>query len=447
MKKTIHIKGMTCKSCEVMLERDLKKIEGINKVSVSHTKGTAELYSKGEIDTEQATKIIEEHEEYKVIEEHEKKKKIKKIERGLMDYAILGSLFLMVGVFAWILKEIEITRFFPQFGENVNVIIALILGFVASLSTCLALVGGIVLSFGEAYPIQEDRKHPWMSRLTPHLYFHAGRIGGFAILGGLLGLIGSKLNYSVQFTGVITIVVAIVMLYIGLQVLGFVPNIAKLGFTLPKGLAHKVDALKESDHHLMPIIIGALTFFVPCGFTQTMQLAAVASGSFITGALIMAAFGLGTMPVLLGIGFGSSYASKDRFGILNELIAVIIIFFALYSLNSGLVLAGSSFSLQSFGGGESTISTVTGEEQVVKMNVDWVFDPIEFTIKKGVPVRWEIEGINVSGCTNEIVIPKLGISKKIKKGLNVVEFTPEKTGDIPFTCWMGMAGGVFHVID
>ena len=126
----------------------------------------------------------------------------------------------------------------------------------------------------------------------------------------------------------------------------------------------------------------------------------------------MGAFAIGTMPVLLGVGFGSSYASKDRFGLLNELIAVLIIFFALYSLNSGFVLARSSFSLSTLGQNATNEIVIDGEVQVVKMNVDWVFEPTVFEVKKGVPVRWEINGVNVSGCASEIIIPKLGLSRK-----------------------------------
>ena len=367
--------------------------------------------------------------------------------RGLDDYLYIAVLFLAVGIVAWILKQLEVSRFFPQLGSQVDVFIALALGFVASLSTCLALVGGIVMSFGETYKIPEDRRHPWISRMMPHLYFHIGRVGGFVVLGALLGLLGSKITYSVQFTGILTILVALVMLYIGLHVLGFVPNISRFGLTLPKGFAHKIEQFKELDHHLMPIVIGVLTFFVPCGFTQSMQLAAVASGNALTGAVIMGAFAIGTMPVLLGVGFGSSYASKDRFGLLNELIAVLIIFFALYSLNSGFVLAGSSFSLSTLGQNATNEIVIDGEVQVVKMNVDWVFEPTVFEVKKGVPVRWEINGVNVSGCASEIIIPKLGLSQKINQGLNVIEFTPEESGTIPFSCWMGMQNGHFIVTD
>ena len=75
MKKTFHIKGMTCKSCEVMLERDLKKVNGVNKVSVSHVKGIAEVYSKEELNNDELESVIEKSGEYTVVDEGENKKR------------------------------------------------------------------------------------------------------------------------------------------------------------------------------------------------------------------------------------------------------------------------------------------------------------------------------------------------------------------------------------
>lgn len=65
-----------------------------------------------------------------------------------------------------------------------------------------------------------------------------------------------------------------------------------------------------TNPYLAPVV-GALTFFLPCGFTQSMQLLALGSGSPVQGGIIMAAFALGTLPVLLAVGLGSSY-TKDR---------------------------------------------------------------------------------------------------------------------------------------
>lgn len=465
-KTKLKIEGMHCVSCEMILEKEFKKIPGLSQCKVNHKKGDAEIVCDKYLPASKFRKIVEAC-GYSLSSDERSKtdsttESLSNDDKKL-DILLTILIALGFGAIIYIINELDLMKFLPNFGSQINVGIALILGVVASLSTCLALTGGIVMSFGSLVHIHEGRKHHLLARAMPHIYFHIGRVGGFAILGGLLGLLGSKLNYSPGFTGYFTILIAIVMFYIGLQILGFVPNITKLGFHLPKSLSSKIDNLQNSNHHLMPILIGVFTFFLPCGFTQSMQLAAVASQSFLTGALIMSAFALGTLPVLLSVGIGSTYAHKNSTGLFYKIVGVVIVFFALYSFNSGLVLAGSSFTLDFWSNSSDSKVAEQVEEsgstgsagplneepsvQVVKMDVDWSFSPTEFTVKKGVPVRWEINGINVSGCSNEIVIPKLKISKKINKGLNIVEFTPESAGTLPFSCWMGMLTGKFNVTE
>ena len=437
----LHIGGMHCISCEILLEKGFEGVEGIESCEVSHKKGSLEIECGDEVSLADITEVVEKS-GYQVVVEQEKHLHKAGRRNGGSDY--FQVLLIALGVFGvvFLIGKFEISRLFPEFGSNFNVFIALVLGVVASLSTCLALVGGIVMGFGNLYPVHEDRRHRFMSRAWPHIYFHIGRVGGFMLLGGLLGLLGSKINYSLSFAGYLTIVIAFLMFYIGLQILDVVPNITKLGFHLPKFLSKKIHSLEKSGHPLMPIILGALTFFLPCGFTQTMQLASVASKSFISGSLIMGAFALGTVPVLIAVGIGSTYAKKEKSGFFTKLIGVVIVFFALYSLNSGLILSGSSFTIDFWRSSGGTVSsTISGDSQIIQMDVDWSFSPTEFKIKKGIPVRWKIDGINVSGCSNEIVIPKLGIREQIGQGLNVVEFTPEEEGVFPFSCWMGMLNG------
>lgn len=446
MAQTIHVKGMHCASCEIILEKELSKINGISKCKASHKKGVIEIECEGKIPFKEIKRVVQKS-GYDVISEDQKNSQPAEKRLSKEDYPQLIFVFISIAAIAYFLQKFEISRFFPEFGNQSGVLVSILLGIVASFSTCLVLVGGIVLSFGSMYPVHEDAKHPIISRSMPHIYFHIGRIGGFAILGGILGLIGSKINYSLSFTGYLTIFVAIIMLYLGLQIIGIFPSITKLGFHLPKKLSKKIHSLQEKNHPLTPMIIGVLTFLLPCGFTQSMQVAAIASGSFFSGALIMGAFALGTFPALFSLGLGSSYAQKRKMGFLNKVIGVIVIFFAFSSFNSGLVLTGANFTLDFKI--EQTENTVPIENgfQVAKMDVDWTFVPNEFVVKKGVPVRWEINGVNISGCSNKVVIPRLDISKEIGKGLNTVEFTPTETGVLPFSCWMGMIGGKFIVVD
>ena len=442
--KRININGMHCVSCEILLEKEFKKIRGLRSCKISHKKGIAEIQCSEDVskaELEQAIKICG----YEVVNEDFKKVLLEN-KNTKKDY--LQMLFIVIGlvVILFFVKDMDLYRLLPAFGSNTNITVALLMGLVASVSSCLALVGGIIMGFSSTYKVDEKTKTSLLNKALPHFYFHLGRVAGFFVLGGLLGFIGSKINYSYTFSGVLTIIVSLFLLYIGLQSLNIVPNITKLGFHLPKFLSNKIHILEKKNNHFMPIVLGILTFFLPCGFTQTMQLTAVASQSTLTGAFIMAFFALGTMPVLLTIGIGATYARKSRNSFFPKLIGIIIIFMAIYSLNSGLVLSGSSFTLNFMPqSGETSSAKIEKNEQVVKMDVDWTFKPTEFQVKKGVPVRWEINGINMSGCSNEVVIPRLNISKKINPGLNVIEFTPEEEGVLPFSCWMGMINGRFIV--
>ncbi len=455
MNKTFHVEGMHCASCELLMEKELKKIPGVKGCSITLKSGKTVVELSKNVSDEKIKNVIEQC-GYSISNpdplKNEKKGNRKFTQKDFfLLLAILAGGFILYEV----MKNVNISVNLPAFGSKVGVLVALIIGFVASISTCLALVGGIVMGFGSVYS-EGDEKPSLMKRLIPHLYFHAGRIGGFVFLGALLGLIGSKITYSLGFAGYLTMFVAIVLFYIGLHILNLVPNITRFGFHLPKSLSRKISDIEKNDHHLTPVILGLLTFFLPCGFTQSMQLAAVASGNPVTGGLIMGVFALGTLPVLLGVGLGSSYAKNNSFPVLKKFIGVLLLFFALYSFNSGLVLAGSSFTIDFWknpGGSEmntssEVVDTDTGKKiQVVKMTVDYAFAPTEFTIKKGIPVRWEIDGVNISGCSSEVVIPKLRMQKKLSKGLNVIEFTPEEEGTIPFSCGMGMLTGKFTVVN
>lgn len=449
--KKYFIEGMHCASCELLIEKEINKIEEISECKVNHKRGQLLIKSERAVDFKQLKKAVKKA-GFQLATNGKSPQK-QKSRNSFGDYLIILSIFVVVLMMGLMMKEIGIEQYFPDTSADTGVLMAFVLGIVASVSTCLVLIGGIVLSFGSM--VATGGSQSFLQRAHPHIYFHLGRLIAFFFLGGLLGLIGGKINYSIGFTGFLTFLVALVMLYIGLQTLNIVPSITRLGFHLPKGLSRHVHSLENCEHKGAPILVGALTFLLPCGFTQSVQLAAIASGSFWGGAMLMLAFALGTLPALFSLGLGSSFIQNRDFGMLKKIIGVIVVIFGLYSLQSALTLSGfslentfkSAFESPQNKPNNATAAIPSGAEQVVRMNVNWVYDPSEFEIKKGIPVRWEIDGINVSGCTNEVVIPKLGFSKKIEQGKNIAYFTPTETGILPFSCWMGMAGGRFIVTE
>ena len=75
------------------------------------------------------------------------------------------------------------------------------------------------------------------------------------------------------------------------------------------------------------------------------------------------------------------------------------------------------------------------------------YEPNRFTIRKGIPVRWEIDGTTPYSCSNTVVIPSLRIGARLTIGPNIVEFTAPKIGRLAFSCAMGMYNGYFDVIE
>jgi len=86
--------------------------------------------------------------------------------------------------------------------------------------------------------------------------------------------------------------------------------------------------------------------------------------------------------------------------------------------------------------------------QIIEMEVNrYGWSPDKFVLKKGVPVKWIINAKEINGCNNAIQVPKYGLEFNIKPGEQVIEFTPDKSGTVSWSCWMGMIPGVFIVKD
>jgi hypothetical protein len=138
-----------------------------------------------------------------------------------------------------------------------------------------------------------------------------------------------------------------------------------------------------------------------------------------------------------------------------QLSAIIVLILGLIMLNRGLALTGTGYDMNSITAEARGISGNMDQAkidsegyQVIEMDVTrsgW--EPDEFVLQKDIPVRWVINGKEITGCNNAIQVPKLGLEFDIKKGEQVIEFTPTQEGVIPWSCWMGMIPGSFIVTD
>lgn len=433
---------MHCGGCENNLREALTEIPQLEKVQLDWRRGALEFdHPEKFLDFSLVKKIVEER-GYQLFEEKKELKEKKQFWRSWVGTLVV--LGLVVSFFVVFQKGhfFEKTNFL---GRQITFPLVFLTGVVASLSSCLAVVGSVVAVF--SFRQKNEDKNFWKGNLEPNLLFHLGRLATFFLLGGLLGFAGGRLNIDGRFLSFYLILISLVLAWLGLNILGVLPSIAFLGIRMPKGVMNVWQKLKETDGHWSIILLGALTFFLPCGFTQSMQILALASGNFWLGGGILFFFALGTLPVLFLFGTTIRWAKNQGWKFFQRAVGLLILFSAFFTLSSGQAL------LQSKKTEDPLLSSNSLEKenesvQIVRMKITASgFEPNVLKIKAGIPIKWIIQGDAATGCTNKIIIPGLGIEKNILPGENEIIFNinEKKGAEIPFSCWMGMVRGKFVV--
>lgn len=327
---TFHVAGMHCPSCPILTESELADVSGVTKVKASLRNHNVEV--TGDFGDESSENIAEELS--KVLKPHgyslSVEKQIKKIKWSDFKIAIPAALA-FIAVFI-ILQKLGLVNLIG--GSKVTYGTAFTIGIVASLSSCMAVVGGLVLSMSANFAKEGDK-------VRPQILFHVGRLVSFFVLGGIVGIIGSAFALGGIGTFILTLVVGIVLLILGINLLDIFPWMKKLQPALPSFVGKHVQGLKSVNHTLTPLLVGVVTFFLPCGFTQSMQLYALSTGSFWTGSMTMFAFALGTLPVLAILSFSSlGIHNKTWAGAFFKSAGLIVIFFGIFNVINSLTASG-----------------------------------------------------------------------------------------------------------
>jgi hypothetical protein len=192
-----------------------------------------------------------------------------------------------------------------------------------------------------------------------------------------------------------------------------------------------------------------------CGPLQAMYVMAAGTGSWVKGGAILFFFGIGTLPLLLGFGFLTSLLSANLTPKLLKASGFIVMILGAIMLNRGLAVTGTGVDLNTLVARVSQKLTpavaetpVCDTEQTINMDIlKSRFSPNQFTLRKGIPVKWVIDGKEMNECNKTIVIPQYKMKIELKEGRQIIEFTPPESGVVPWSCWMGMIPGTFIVVD
>ena len=190
-KQHFYVRGTSCKSCEVVIERELQKERGIESVCVSHKNRTIDIDAVDghEFTQERLNDLIKKHGYFVG-----KKDKASKQKKKIQWKKVGGALILVFGLYL-VLDRFGILRYSPSSAAPASLIGVFIVGLVASVSSCTAVVGGLVAAVAGAVAKEQERMTR-SEKIRPHILFNVGRVAGFFILGMGIGYIGSAVQLS-----------------------------------------------------------------------------------------------------------------------------------------------------------------------------------------------------------------------------------------------------------
>ncbi|WP_017299134.1 sulfite exporter TauE/SafE family protein [Nodosilinea nodulosa] len=203
------------------------------------------------------------------------------------------------------------------------------LGFLGSFGHCLGMCGPITVAFSLS---QSSAAPSRWQNIRFHLLLNLGRLVSYALVGLLIGALGSVLVASGQMAGLgsslrrgVAVVTGLLLIWFGLAQISpnQVPKVPFLNPMVQSGLhdrlSRAMQGLSLNPQRWTPLLLGLAWGLIPCGFLYAAQLKAAETTNPWMGAATMLAFGIGTMPMMLGVGVSTGWVSADRRGQLFRL--------------------------------------------------------------------------------------------------------------------------------
>ena len=208
---------------------------------------------------------------------------------------------------------------------------AFLFGFLGSFH-CIGMCGPI------AFILPVDQTNSY-KKITQIAAYHLGRLLTYTSIGFFFGLIGKSL-YLFGFQQQLSIIIGVIMILIVI-----IPKQTINKYNLSRPISKLIGKVKSALGITLKkkttdtfLTIGFLNAFLPCGLVYMALFAAIASGSALSGSLYMAAFGLGTIPLMTtAIYFSHFFKGKARQRI-QKAIPVFVIFIGVLFIIRGLGL-------------------------------------------------------------------------------------------------------------
>ena len=210
------------------------------------------------------------------------------------------------------------------------------IAFAGSFGHCIGMCGGFIVAYSST---KIDASMSRSAQLIRHGAYNIGRVSSYIILGMIFGGIGALFNFNMQTHGILFIFAGIVMIITALGMFGLskLIHLLERGFSTNPLFKTLFSRLIKSKSIGSFFALGVMNGFFPCGFVFFFAAKAAASASIINGGIIMAVFGLSTVPTLLALGQSVSFFKEIAFRqTMNRIAALAILIYGIYSVYYGL---------------------------------------------------------------------------------------------------------------
>ncbi|MCK9491688.1 MAG: sulfite exporter TauE/SafE family protein [Sulfurimonas sp.] len=219
--------------------------------------------------------------------------------------------------------------------ETVNILTIISIAFLGSFGHCIGMCGGIVLAYSTIKIEPESSK---ISQSFAHLLYSFGRVFTYSILGAMFGALGGVITFSNNANGALLVFAGIAMILAGLSLMGKIKFLTLIEHSFSSSSLYK-NAFKKvlnSKSNLSFFILGMLNGLLPCGFVYFFAITAASTASPLYGALVMAIFGLSTIPAMFGLGFLATLTSATSFrNMMMSLASIAVILYGAYTIYNG----------------------------------------------------------------------------------------------------------------
>lgn len=424
----VRVDGMYCEHCFNTVSLALKSLDGVDEVSFHNN--TAKLTGSDLPDADTIVTAV------KSAGYETDAARIGRDRRKVMgnvrwaEFLLIAAALLLAGFAVNRIFGYNIFNAIPVIDSKMSLGMLFVTGLLTSVH-CLGMCGAIGLFASAGSGAARSIKRP--------LLYNLGRVISYTVIGGLVGLVGSVFSFSNRAQGIVILIAALFMLLMSLSMLG--------SFRLP---LPRFFTLRLQKGNKDAFLIGLMNGLMPCGPLQAMQLYALSTGSFLSGALAMFLFALGTVPLMLGSGAVIHLTKGKAKIIVGKVASVLILLLSVSMLYRGLAAFGLDIKTVLKQPDESGYITATVEDGLQTVSFDLEYDAYaDIIVQKNIPVRMTIraEQVKITGCNNEVISNDFGFDVALQPGDNVIEFVPEQEGEYLYTCWMDMIRNHIRVVD